>query len=82
MKAKTMLVLVTFLALRALLKIRRSLKLNAILRWKDHQDYVLLQASRKCPVVNRRNPCDGQGMTVPAGDYIVLPAWTLTTTGH
>jgi len=46
-----------------------------ILRWKDHHGYVLLPANRKCPAVDRWKPVTVKGIAVPAGDYIVLPAW-------
>jgi len=76
MKAKTMLVLVTFLALRA--AAQDSPKSQTQCKFSDGKTIRIMYSSK--PAGSARLSTEGilvtvKGMTVPAGDYIVLPAW-------
>src|SRR5215469_15733429 len=76
MRAKTMLVLAMFLALRA--TAQDAPKSLAQCKFSDGTTIRILRSSK--PAGSARLSTDGilvtvKGMTVAAGDYIVLPAW-------
>ena len=76
MKAKTTLVLATLLALRAVAQ--DAPKSQTQCKFSDGKTVRITDSSK--PAGSVRLSTDGilvtvKGMTVPAGDYIVLPAW-------
>jgi hypothetical protein len=76
MKAKTILVLVMFLALRV--AAQEAPKSQTQCKFSDGKTIKITDSSK--PAGSARLSTDGilatvKGMTVPAGDYIVLPAW-------
>jgi hypothetical protein len=76
MKAKTMLVLAIFLALRA--AAQDAPKSQTLCKFSDGKTIRITDSSK--PAGSARLSTDGilvtvKGMTVPEGDYIVLPSW-------
>jgi hypothetical protein len=75
MKAKTMLILVMFLALRV--TAQDAPKSQTQCKFSDGKTIRITDSK---PAGSARLSTDGilvtvKGMTIPAGDYIVLPAW-------